>query len=74
MQERRLVELGIDVQEIRALVARELDAAVDWALEQPMPDPADAADGVFCEGEAVPLGDGMAPYSGYAREGVGADA
>jgi pyruvate dehydrogenase E1 component alpha subunit len=31
-----------------------------------MPDPATATDGVFCEGEAEPLGDGQAPWSGFA--------
>jgi len=74
LQERRVAELGVDVEEIRAGVARDLGAAVDWALEQPMPDPAAALEGVFCESEAEPLGDGMAPYSGYAREGGEADA
>ena len=34
-------------------------------IEQPMPDPASATAGVFCGGEAEPLGDGRAPYSGY---------
>jgi pyruvate dehydrogenase E1 component alpha subunit len=67
-QEQRLVELGVDVERIHAQVAQELDAAVEWALEQPMPDPAGATTGVFCEGEAEPLEDGRAPYSGYARE------
>jgi TPP-dependent pyruvate/acetoin dehydrogenase alpha subunit len=67
-QQRRLAELGVDVQEIDAQVARELDAALAWALEQPMPDPASATAGVFCEGEAEPLQDGLAPYSGHARK------
>jgi pyruvate dehydrogenase E1 component alpha subunit len=46
-------------------VAAEIDAATEEALAAPMPDPFTAADGVFCEGEAEPLGDGQAPWSGY---------
>ena len=34
-----------------------------------MPDPATVPDGVFCEGEAEPLGDGQAPWSGFPRTG-----
>lgn len=64
-QERRLVSLGVDVAELRASVAAEIDAAAEEALAAPMPDPASATDGVFCEGEAEPLGDGQAPWSGY---------
>jgi hypothetical protein len=30
-----------------------------------MPEPGSAIDGVFCEGEAEPLGDGAAPWSGF---------
>jgi len=37
-----------------------------------MPDPAGARDGVFCTGDAEPLGEGRAPWSGF-REAV-ADA
>jgi pyruvate dehydrogenase E1 component alpha subunit len=65
-QERRLGELGVDVGELQRDVAATLDAALAAALEQPMPDPQTATDGVFCTGEAEPLGDGRAPYSGYA--------
>ncbi|MDX6581725.1 MAG: hypothetical protein QOI10_909 [Solirubrobacterales bacterium] len=32
----------------------------------PMPDPATATDGVFAD-EAVELGDGGAPWSGFSR-------
>jgi len=35
------------------------------ALAAPMPDPTTATDGVFCEGEAEPLGDGVARWSGF---------
>jgi len=47
-------------------VQAEIDAATEVALAAPMPDPATAVDGVFCEGEAEPLGDGQAPWSGFA--------
>ncbi len=63
LQERRLAELGVDVDALSEQVAEELEAAVEWALRQPMPDPLSAAEGVFCEGEAEPLEDGHAPYS-----------
>src|SRR5439155_22272027 len=67
LQQTRLGGLGVEVDAIRARVSEELDAALAWALEQPMPDPASATEGAFCEGEAEPLGDGQAPYSGYAH-------
>jgi pyruvate dehydrogenase E1 component alpha subunit len=69
-QRERLAAIGVDTEEIAADVAHELDDAVEWALGQPMPDPASATEGVFCEGEAEPLGDGCAPYSGYAAKGT----
>jgi len=46
-------------------VKEEIDAAAEEALAGPMPDPATATDGVFCTGEAEPLGDGQAPWSGF---------
>src|SRR5579859_1246107 len=64
-QEARLRELGVDVEEVRASVAAEIDAATEEALAAPMPDPSTATSGVFCEGEAEPLGDGLAPWSGF---------
>jgi TPP-dependent pyruvate/acetoin dehydrogenase alpha subunit len=69
-QETRLRELGVDVDALRAEIAAEIDAATEEALAGPMPDPATAADGVFCEGEAEPLGDGVARWSGF-RQGAG---
>jgi pyruvate dehydrogenase E1 component alpha subunit len=36
----------------------------------PMPDPATAVEGVFCEGEPEALGDGAAPWSGFAGTAV----
>ncbi len=65
-QERRLRELGVDVDTLRAEVAGEIEAAAAEALVGPMPDPDDVLGGVFCEGEAEPLGDGRAPWSGFA--------
>jgi pyruvate dehydrogenase E1 component alpha subunit len=56
------------VARLREQVAAELKSAVERALAQPMPDPASAADGVFCEAEAEPLGDGRAPWSGYRKD------
>ncbi len=65
-QEQRLRAAGVDVEELRASVAAEIDAATEQALTSPMPDPATATAGVFCETEAEPLGDGQAPWSGYS--------
>ncbi len=65
-QEKRLRAIGIDVDELHSAVAAEIDAATEEALSASMPDPSTAEDGVFCEGEAEPLGDGQAPWSGYA--------
>ncbi|HLH67219.1 MAG TPA: thiamine pyrophosphate-dependent enzyme, partial [Solirubrobacteraceae bacterium] len=69
-QERRLRELGIDVDALRAQVQAEVDAATEEALASPMPSPDDVLEGVFCTGEAEPLGDGEAPWSGFASERV----
>jgi TPP-dependent pyruvate/acetoin dehydrogenase alpha subunit len=66
-QEARLRELGVEVQEIREKVKAQIDAAVQEALTSPMPDPATVLDGIFCEGEAEPLGDGQAPWSAFQR-------
>jgi TPP-dependent pyruvate/acetoin dehydrogenase alpha subunit len=66
-QEHRLQALGVDVDELRTTIAQELDDAVQQALGGPMPSPEDVLDGVFCDGEAEPLGDGHAPWSGFAR-------
>jgi TPP-dependent pyruvate/acetoin dehydrogenase alpha subunit len=67
-QSARLTALGVDVEALRAEIAAEIDAAASEALSAPMPDPSTALDGVFCEGEAEPLGDGQAPWSGFARQ------
>jgi TPP-dependent pyruvate/acetoin dehydrogenase alpha subunit len=65
-QEKRLRAAGIDVDELHAAVATEIDAATEEALSTPMPDQSTAMDRVFCEEEAEPLGDGQGPWSGYA--------
>src|SRR5438270_907429 len=71
-QEARLRDLGVDVETVRAEVKGEIDAAAEEALSTPMPDPAEATADVFCEGEAEPLGDGQAPWSGFAQRGQAA--
>jgi pyruvate dehydrogenase E1 component alpha subunit len=63
----RLREAGADVEALRAEVKAEIDAAAEEALAAPMPDPATATEGVFCDGDASPLGDGVARWSGYQR-------
>jgi TPP-dependent pyruvate/acetoin dehydrogenase alpha subunit len=66
LEEQRLTEFGVDVDGLRAEVATELDGALERAREHPMPAASSATEGVFCEGRAEPLGDGLAPWSGYA--------
>ena len=61
----RLRTAGVDVDALRSEIKAEIDAAAEEALAGPMPDPSTATDGVFCEGEAEPLGDGQAPWSGF---------
>ncbi len=63
----RLRATGVDVDAMGGDVAAEIDAAARQALAAPMPAPGTARDGVFCEGEAEPLGDGNAPFSAFAR-------
>lgn len=65
-QERRAAELGIDVAALHAEIEATVETAAAEALAAPMPDPADAARGAFAAGEAEPLGDGRAPWSGFA--------
>ena len=65
-QEKRLRSAGIDVEAVRAEVSEQIDAAAAEALAGPMPSPDGVLEGVFCEGEAVLLGDGQAPWSGFA--------
>src|SRR5947209_5184728 len=64
-QEARLRSAGVDVDAVRNAVIAEIDAATEEALAAPMPAPASASDGAFCEAEAEPLGDGVARWSGF---------
>jgi pyruvate dehydrogenase E1 component alpha subunit len=59
-------ERELDVAALRQGVLEEVEAAVEQALATPMPDPADALTGVFCEGDPEPLGAGAQPWSGHA--------
>ncbi len=68
-QEKRLLALGVDVDELRAGVTAEIDAASAEALSGPMPSVQGVLEGVFCEGEAEVLGDGHAPWSGFSSGG-----
>ncbi len=67
-QEARLRQLGVAVDDLRATVRAEIDAATEEALASPMPDPATATEGVFCEGEPELLGDGVPRWSGFLTE------
>jgi TPP-dependent pyruvate/acetoin dehydrogenase alpha subunit len=65
--EERLTGDGIDVEPIRASVKEELERETAWALDQPMPDPEAATEGVFADGDPE-LGDGQAPWSRWHEE------
>jgi pyruvate dehydrogenase E1 component alpha subunit len=67
LYEDKLRSEGVDVDAIRAEAKELVDADTDWALAQPMPDPATATDGVFAD-RWEPLGDGQAPWSYWAQE------
>lgn len=58
---------GVDVDAIRASVREEMEAETAWALEQPMPDPATAEEGVFAEADPQ-LSDGRAPWSRWSKD------
>ncbi len=73
-QEVRLRALGVDVDTLRAQVGAEIEAATARALAASMPDPATATEGVFCETEAEPLGDGVPRWSGFLASGAPDDA
>src|SRR5436853_5245207 len=57
----RLAADGVDVDAIAESVKDELERETEWALAQPMPDPATATEGVFA-GADPELGDGRAPW------------
>jgi pyruvate dehydrogenase E1 component alpha subunit len=62
----RVAAAGVDVERLRAEVEARLEAAQAAALAMPLPAGSTATDGVFCAGAAEALGDGRAPWSGYA--------
>jgi TPP-dependent pyruvate/acetoin dehydrogenase alpha subunit len=67
----RLAKLGVDVAALSAEVDETVANAVELALAAPMADPATLLDGVFCDGEAEPLGTASATtWSGHATEGA----
>jgi TPP-dependent pyruvate/acetoin dehydrogenase alpha subunit len=66
---RLVADFGFAVEEvdsIRAEVRAQVDECAERALASPMPDPALAAEGVFAD-RWEPLGDGAAPWSGWAE-------
>jgi TPP-dependent pyruvate/acetoin dehydrogenase alpha subunit len=65
LQRERLAALGVDVDAIAAEVTAEVDEATAQALAMPHPDPASATSGVYAVGDAVELGTGQAPWSGF---------
>src|SRR4051794_33371384 len=65
-QETRLREAGVDTQAIREEIAAAIEEGTQEALANPMPDPATATDRLFHDGEEILLGDGNAPWSGFA--------
>jgi TPP-dependent pyruvate/acetoin dehydrogenase alpha subunit len=67
-QRERLRSLGVDVEAIEQAVREEIDLATEEALAMGQPEPASATEGVFCEGEAQPLGLGAAPWSHFASD------
>jgi pyruvate dehydrogenase E1 component alpha subunit len=72
-QEARLRDLGVDTEPIRAEVRDAIDAGTQEALQMPMPDPDTATDRLFHEGDdELLLGDGHAPWSGFASSAAGA--
>jgi pyruvate dehydrogenase E1 component alpha subunit len=74
-QERRLTELGVDTAALREELRTAIDAGTEEALAMPMPDPATATDRLFHEDEEeLLLGDGQAPYSGFASRAAGSAA
>jgi pyruvate dehydrogenase E1 component alpha subunit len=68
LQAARVAALGVDVDALRAEARDHVDAAARAALASPMPDPASALAEPFHSGEEILLGDGEAPYSGFAAE------
>ncbi|MBS1678409.1 MAG: thiamine pyrophosphate-dependent dehydrogenase E1 component subunit alpha [Actinobacteria bacterium] len=55
-----------EVAALEAEVKAAIDRAVEGALATPMPDPAGATASVYCSGVPEVLGEGAAPWSGFA--------
>jgi TPP-dependent pyruvate/acetoin dehydrogenase alpha subunit len=55
-----------ELASIEADVKAEIDRAVEAALATPMPDPATATEGIYCDDLPEVLGEGAAPWSGFA--------
>ena len=68
-QERRLAELGVDLEALHSEVTQAVESGVQEALAMPMPDPATATEGVFAT-EAESLGDGRSPWYERRREAL----
>jgi len=66
--EAKLEAAGFDVGAVRASVKDELERETEWALAQPMPDPATATHGVFADSDPD-LCDGAAPWSRWSASG-----
>jgi pyruvate dehydrogenase E1 component alpha subunit len=63
-QEKRLEALGVDTAAVRQEVTALIEAAVEKALQSPMPDGSTATHGLFADEPAL-LEDGNAPWSGF---------
>jgi pyruvate dehydrogenase E1 component alpha subunit len=65
-QAARVAALGVDVDALRTAVREQVDEAARAALASPMPEAQTALEAPFHTGEDILLGDGDAPYSGFA--------
>jgi pyruvate dehydrogenase E1 component alpha subunit len=67
-QEARVREAGVDTTALREEVKQAIDAGTEEALAMPMPDPDTATHRLFHDAEEddILLGDGNAPWSGFA--------
>ena len=63
-QTKRCEAAGIDTEAIRAEVRATIDAAVEEAMQSPMPDGNTVTDGLFADEPSL-LEDGNAPWSGF---------
>jgi pyruvate dehydrogenase E1 component alpha subunit len=67
-QETRLRDAGVDTAPLREEIRQAIEDGTQEALAMPMPDPDTATDRLFYEGEEpLLLGDGNAPWSGFAE-------